>query len=486
MGQPSLKRRRLSPVLDLTGTDDDRPPVARPKQPADTPDTNQTKLAPLFRPPAPSQGAWLANLGPGKGCGHFVSRSPAPSTKVAAFDIDGTLIRPRNNNKYPQSDSDWEWINPHVIPKLRKLHTDGFAIVLFTNQGLVPKRLEWFKRKIPVVARALDIPLRVFAAYDHNEYRKPAPAMWLVFERKFNGGVPIDYAASFYVGDAAGRPATTTRLKDHSDTDHKFALNCGLPFLTPEQFFLDKPAHAPVAFEGWDPRSHDHTSPLYSPCSPPLLPRRRSEFDDAPPPEVVVFVGCPGVGKTTFVKTHFAPKGYVHVNQDTLKTRQACLDAVRKALTSSPPKSVVVDNTSPSRSVRAEYLDLARSLSLPNVPDAGAERVRVRCIYFTAPLELAMHNSVYRALHEPVDAGGSGRRREVLPLVAFLQYKSKLEVPRLDEGFDDLKHVHFKFSGSDEQLARWHQWLGDVYGYKPAGKGPKVVSAAGGTKRGRK
>ena len=204
----------------------------------------------------------------------------------------------------------------------------------------------------------------------------------------------------------------------------------------------------------------DHAAPLYSPCSPPLLPRRRSEFDDEPPPELVVFVGYPGVGKTTFFKTHFAPKGYVHVvrppsslpffsssasrrpsltqprraqNQDTLKTRQACLDAVRKALTASPPKSVVVDNTSPSASVRAEYLALARSLARPNAgPDAV--QVRTRCIHFTAPLELALHNSVYRALHEPVDASGNGKRREVLPLAAFLGYKSKLEVPRLDEG----------------------------------------------------
>lgn len=43
---------------------------------------------------------------------------------------------------------------------------------------------------------------------------------------------------SFYCGDAAGRPKTATRPKDFNDTDLKFALNVGLPFLTPEQFFL--------------------------------------------------------------------------------------------------------------------------------------------------------------------------------------------------------------------------------------------------------
>lgn len=37
-----------------------------------------------------------------------------------------------------------------------------------------------------------------------------------------------DLAASFFIGDAAGRP------NDHSSTDRKLALNIGLPFQTPE------------------------------------------------------------------------------------------------------------------------------------------------------------------------------------------------------------------------------------------------------------
>jgi len=36
-------------------------------------------------------------------------------------------------------------------------------------------------------------------------YRKPCGGMWYLFAAKLNGGVPIDLAASLYVGDAAGR-----------------------------------------------------------------------------------------------------------------------------------------------------------------------------------------------------------------------------------------------------------------------------------------
>lgn len=46
-------------------------------------------------------------------------------------------------------------------------------------------------------------------------------------------------------------------------------------------------------------------------------------------------------GKTTFYQTHFQPKGYVHVNQDTLKSRDACLSEVRRTVESGTRGCVV-------------------------------------------------------------------------------------------------------------------------------------------------
>ncbi|GAA6020040.1 hypothetical protein JCM8202_004964 [Rhodotorula sphaerocarpa] len=456
MSPPRAKRARVD--IDLTDAADlnanaRQQAVQRFEATQEPMTVPKKQFASIFMPGQATKGRWLPDVRRAKtqngGAGHFVWDDPSPSEKVAAFDIDGTIITPREGRRFPKNAEDWQWLNPKVVPKLRDLHQAGFAVVFISNQAGQPGAQNKFKAKMPLLCGKLDIPVRVFAAWGYDEYRKSSTGMWDAFVERFNGEVAVDYGQSFYVGDAAGRPG------DHNDTDRKLALNCGLPFFTPEEFFYDKPA-LEYALKGWDASKHDHDAPLFSPTSTPLLPRRNSEFDEEHPPEVVIFVGFPGSGKTSFFKQHFAEKGYVHINQDTLRTRPACINLMQSCLSATPPKSCVIDNTSPSRSVRAEYLSLLRS-SFPGV--------RVRCFYFTAPIQLAMHNSVYRALCDPVDAG-NGKMREVLPMIAFTSFRSNLEIPSADEGFDEIKKIHFKFEGSPEQRRKWQRWLADIYPLK--------------------
>jgi bifunctional polynucleotide phosphatase/kinase len=79
------------------------------------------------------------------------------------------------------------------------------------------------------------------------------------------------YTPSFFCGDAAGRPegdkpwkgtSKKDKSKDFSDSDRRFAINAGLPFYTPEHYFLgsDPLALDPSFCPGFDPSSVSRTS----------------------------------------------------------------------------------------------------------------------------------------------------------------------------------------------------------------------------------
>ncbi|GAA5829209.1 hypothetical protein JCM3766R1_001018 [Sporobolomyces carnicolor] len=428
---PATNKRTLST--------DANPPAPVGKQP---------KMAPLFVKDL-KKDFTIEKLGKtvaDRGCCHFVFDDPKPSTKIAAFDIDGTLIVTKSGNKFPKDENDWKLWSNEVKVKLRALHDDQYSIVLISNQAGATKQQKAFENKLPLLSRYLKVPLHAFAALERNTYRKPATGMWDVFVAEYNGGLAIDYKKSFYVGDAAGRPA------DHADTDRKFAMNCNLPFFTPEEYFKDAPISKKFVLNGFNSKAYDHTLPLFTPTSTPLLPRRNSQFEDETL-EVVIFVGSPGAGKTSFYQKYFQPKGYVHINQDTLRTRDNCVKLLRETLSSPTPQSCVIDNTSPAASTRDVYLSILRS-EFPHV--------KARCLVFTASREVCMHNSVYRASYEPTDPV-TGKARLLLPQIAFDAFALKFEKPTLDEGFDEIKEIAFRFEGTDEQKSKWDRWLIDVY-----------------------
>ncbi|KAG8953997.1 hypothetical protein FRC04_000981 [Tulasnella sp. 424] len=419
---------------------EDSEPVGSSKGPgkaAKSESASTSNVHPFFLPKAggaTSPIQWLGWLG--GTCRHGVHLQPKSSAKVAAFDLDGTLIKPKSGARFAKDHEDWKWwTDGTVIPKkLKELDEEGYAIVIVTNQALgePPKgkakdvdaraKLPRFKKffdKLPLIASAIPtVPFRVFVATAKDQYRKPIPATWFELEKLFK-----NLNKSYYVGDAAGRDG------DHNITDRLYAQNIGIPFLTPERVFLNLIKCG--VFE---------LAPLFTPTSTPLIPANPIK------PEIVLFVGYPAAGKTSFYKRHFAPAGYVHVNQDTLKTKPKCLAAVREAIANG--QSCVVDNTNRDLATRADYHKIARE-----------RNVSIRAFVWNVTLDLAWHINLYRAHFLSDDVKANEATREMLGYGVFTQYQNAFQPPTIEEGFSEVKTINWIFQGSEEDRRRFNMYL---------------------------
>jgi len=165
------------------------------------------------------------------------------------------------------------------------------------------------------------------------------------------------------------------------------------------------------------------------------LPFKPSDFAKKEQ-EVVVFVGSPGCGKSTFWK-NYMPE-YVRVNNDTLKTPEKCQKVCKEALEQG--KSAVIDNTNPTPDVRKRYISIAESFKVP-----------VRCFYFEVEKERCLHNNQQRAanLHHL----HLSSRVPKIPIHSFFKNSIK---PTIKEGFSEVKVIEFKagpFDNDDDKAA---------------------------------
>ena len=349
------------------------------------------------------------------------SSSDKPVTgKAAIFDLDYTLICTNSGKKFAKDAEDWKWLFPCVPSKLRDLHRkDGYQIVIVSNQmGLKgkPAKESEFKTKCEAILRVLSVPVVVVVATDKDKYRKPLLGMWELLTSRL--GLKVSPEACFYVGDAAGRQDgwSTGKKKDFSCSDRRFAANVGITFYTPEEFFLAL-TPAPFSWGNFDPREL-----LRSP--PPLLePESAQIAQSSNRAEVVVFVGCPASGKSSFYQHHMT-KSHDLVNRDQLGTWQKCVDACGSTVKRG--RSVVIDNTNPDVESRKRYLDAAKKLQVP-----------ARCFLFTTSHSHALHNNRFRELTN------KNPKYKPVPELAFNTFKSKFTEPTLAEGFTEIIKVQF-------------------------------------------
>lgn len=351
-----------------------------------------------------------------------------PREKIAAYDIDGTIITTQSGKVFPVDANDWRLLYSEVPGKLKSLYSSGYKIVFITNQAGIAKgkvKVEDFKTKVERIQKKVGIPLQVFiSTADQGYFRKPRMGIWEWLETHGNGDVSIDMSTSFYCGDAAGREKDWTlgKKKDFSCSDRLLAVNLGFDFQTPEQHFLGKKPTTKFILPDFDPRSY---KPL------PLLEPTNARITSGTQ-EMIVMVGIQGSGKS-FVSTNILkPEGYVVASNDQLGGREKTMKVAEQEL--GRGNSVVVDNTHVDKEARKKFLDIARKMNIP-----------VRCFLMNTSHGQARHNNLFRELTDPSHT----RIKEMLINV----FRTKFQPPELDEGFVEIVKVNCvpKFNSDREK-----------------------------------
>ena len=314
------------------------------------------------------------------------------SSKIAAFDLDYTLIKPKSNKKFPTDKDDWEFLNDKVKLYLNTLNDNNYSIIIFTNQKGISKgklTIEDFYDKILSIEKELDFQVNIFISTQDDKFRKPMTGMWNFLIEKTK--IKVDIKNSFYVGDAAGR--VYKKKKDHSSDDLFFAFNINLNFLTPEKFFNEE--------------DEPHKVNKF------LLRSNKKDIDfniDHKLKNMILMVGAPASGKSYLSNNYFS--SYKIINQDNLKSKKKCLDKTIKYL--SQGKNVVIDNTNPDFNTRKEYLDIADKYGYNKI-----------IINYDIPKEVVKYLNKYRVETE---------NKKLIPDIVYNIFYKKLDKPTNVEG----------------------------------------------------
>ena len=283
---------------------------------------------------------------------------------VAAFDLDWTLTY-NEKHLFPKEVDDIK-----IFPNRRKILEDilkiGYNIVIFTNQKSRTKEEKQRKvDRITTFIKELKLPVFVYISTQDDVYRKPNTGMWNLFTNGKN------IKNIIFVGDAMGR------LQDFSDSDKVFAENINAQKIySPEDFF----GRAPV---------------------PDVFKPRH---------EIVIFVGMPGSGKSSYYNKYLTD--HINIEQDKLITRQKVLKQLNISLKTGD--SIVINATNPSQEDREEFYKKA--------------------------LE---HNYKITVLYFLINGTGFNKLREKpVPTIVYHKYFKKLDPPTIENTPGNLFYIY--------------------------------------------
>jgi bifunctional polynucleotide phosphatase/kinase len=357
---------------------------------------------------------------------------PTYGEVMYGFDLDGTIL------ESGRTFTDTFVLYAVMLKVLRLLR--GRPVVIFTNQGGIKTvdtkggagkggaegklTLDRFIDKLKRIFAEIGYPIITFIALSER-YRKPSPMMY----REYFDGYAPEINRGYFVGDAS-------TSDDFADSDYRFALNCGLKYVHAISLICT----ANTSLKCDDPYDKlvdvDRFLEAHVMDVPPIRPDVRSVFGEVGAnnlPQhnlpahsaVVVLVGPPGCGKSTFARTTGC--AIIHRDGVKYKTHPQIIKLLKSMVQAKPTplhtyiNTIIIDATHPDIASRADYIKIAH--------DAG---MRCICVAFDIDREIAARLNWIRAV-----GGGS-----FVPGVAYGVYAKKYVAPTVEEGFDEVRVVH--------------------------------------------
>jgi bifunctional polynucleotide phosphatase/kinase len=308
-------------------------------------------------------------------------------SELAIFDLDYTLIKPKKY-KFPKNKDDWMFLHDNIQIKLKQVSITH-NIMIITNQSRIKddKSLDDFKYKLNNIQKELDVPLTVCISVADNKYRKPCIGFK---EVAFSEYKP---KKCYYVGDAAGRP------NDFADTDYKFALNLKIDFYVPEEYFLNEPTPI-LKINGFNPLTFKFNSD--------------SDIKFIEDPKMVVIMGRPATGKTTFYKNYLAE--YDLFSLDKYKSSSKLMKELEIALYNK--KNVIIEGLLPTKIKRLFYFNIAK-----------AHKYKCQLVHINHEMDFCMHLNKYRMLTHNI---------KPINIIVYRKFNKDYAEPSKNEGWDNI------------------------------------------------
>jgi DNA 3'-phosphatase len=327
-------------------------------------------------------------------------------SKYACFDLDHTLIKPKSNKVFPIDKDDWKFMI-NVKTRLTLLHDNNWCIIIFTNQSGIGKHttLDDINEKFNNIRILLNIPIYFIASTSNNFYRKPFIGMWQYIQNEFD--IQSDHQI-FYSGDACD-----LSHKKLNCSDLKFALNCNIPFIHPDDLFVNKIdinnlfVHNKIitnTIEHLQNNIFNYVSKKEYDIDIDNLLGFINKYN------YIFIISPPSSGKTTLCKNILENHEYIRLSKDDYKS----FSLYKKAIVENINNKIVFDNTN--------YTTKSRELICELLVKHGISTDDIGYIYRNIKKEDSIYLNKYRHYI-------SNGEIKLLPDVAIHTYYKNVELP---------------------------------------------------------